>query len=666
MKNIKLTAQKDHIQQQTSASPMQAVAELVWNGLDAGANRVEILFDQNGIAGIDTIRVRDGGLGIDPDEVEQLFGNLGDSWKRDNGRAHNRSLHGKNGKGRLKAFALGELVEWKTVFRKPNGDVVEYQVRGNADALDEFVSTAPVKSDLLATGTEVVISNLKRELPSLLKEDSLANFTKVFAAYLNQYPDIAIEYDGAPVRPALVQKAMDSFSLKEIELPGGRNVDATLSIVEWNFKMPRSIQLCDSSGVALHEIEPGIRPGDFSFTAYVKSDHFRELDKENLLTLADMHADVDAILKVARKEMKDHFRKKKAAQHAGIVEKWKLEQIYPYEEKKSLTPVETAERQVFDIVAVNLEDYLPDFDKAEPKARKFTFMLLAQALKQNPESLQRILTEVLGLKPEDQATLAELLTKMPISAIISSAKLVANRLDFLVGLENLIFDKETKGKLLERDQLHKILETESWVFDEDFALSASEQRLEEVLEKHIGKLRPKSDGEMDVLLPDGKTGRVDLMLKRAIQPRVGHHDYLVVELKRPTKKIDDEVITQVKKYAMAVAGDERFNGVPATWTFVAISNEMNEYARKDSSQPGKPRGEVYSDGNVRVIVREWADVINEARARLQFVNKTLSYEADRDSAKNYLKKAHEKYIPVESHESDSETESTVPAKEAVR
>ena len=56
---------------------------------------------------------------------------------------------------------------------------------------------------------------------------------------------------------------------------------------------------------------------------------------------------------------------------------------------------------------------------------------------------------------------------------------------------------------------------------------------------------------------------------------------------------------------------------------------------------------VYDNGelNVTAWARPWADVINDARARLHFVNKQLAYEADQDSAKAYLKKTHAKFIP---------------------
>lgn len=214
-------------------------------------------------------------------------------------------------------------------------------------------------------------------------------------------------------------------------------------------------------------------------------------------------------------------------------------------------------------------------------------------------------------------------------------------------LEILLFDKESKKILLERDQLHKILEKEAWLFDEEFSLAGSEIRLEKVLEKHLDKLGKREDDPDPVEVGEGKTGRLDLMLHKAIQPRTGEFDYLIVELKRPSKKIDEEVLMQIKKYAIAVANDERFRDIKIRWKFVAISNDLNEYAKREARQRNRPRGVVHDDDelNITVWARSWAEVINDARVRLNFFNTQLAYEADQESAKAYLKKAHAKFIP---------------------
>lgn len=353
---------------------------------------------------------------------------------------------------------------------------------------------------------------------------------------------------------------------------------------------------------------------------------------------------------IAIQTIQEHFRKRIAEKYSGIVQEWKDQNIYPYDDKFNRNSVEKAEQEVFDILAANVQTFLPNFDKTEKTSKKFMFKLIAQAITENPESVQKIITEVLELKKEDQDKLANLLDNTELSSIISSATIVANRLNFLTELENLLFGEKTKKVFTERDQLHKMLENEAWIFDENFTLSQSEERLETVLKKHLSKLGDREDPleSIDsVLLSDGRTGRIDLMLQKVNQTRHGEFDYLVVELKRPSKKIDDDVIVQIKKYATAVATDERFHNVPAKWTFLAISNELDSFAEDAANQRDKPKGQIHdsSKHNITVWVKTWSEVIANARAKLQFINQHLQYEVTQESSQKYLKEVHEKYIP---------------------
>lgn len=649
MSKIHVVAKKDFLQSLTAVTPLMALSEMVWNGFDAQSSRVNVHLDINALGGIETIRIRDYGTGIDHAQVEEMFGSLGDSWKKDAVRKNGRSLHGKSGKGRFRAFALGNMVEWKTTYRGEDGISKKYTIRGQAATLDDFEIFDPIETSDTSTGTEVVISNLKHEFGSLTCDSAPMEIAKRFASYLTEYPGLVLEYNGSVIDPKSAQIGQKEYPLGEVDLGEGRKAKVAVSIIEWNIPTDRALHLCDESGISLHDVQAGqqIRAPGFNFTAYVKTDHFRDLDKQNELVLEELHPDVLIIVKAAKVAIKEHFRRRLLENRGQTIARWKKENIYPYEEKPDMGPVETAERQVFEILAVNVESYLPSFEDADTKSKKFTFKLLAQAVRENPESVQKIIGEVLGLKKEEQDEFAQLLYKTPLTAIISTAKIVANRLDFLAGLESLLFDPKNKPRLLERDQLHKILEKEAWIFDEEFCLAGSEERLEEVLQKHIGKLGKREDDPLPVKLADGKTGRIDLMLHKAVQPRAGEYDYLVVELKRPTKKIDSEVLAQIEGYAIAVASDERFQGVPAKWKFMAISDELDDYAKRKANQRDWPRGKTFDDAdhNITVWAIGWAEIINNARARLSFINEQLAYEADQGSAKEYLIKTHSKYIP---------------------
>lgn len=310
-----------------------------------------------------------------------------------------------------------------------------------------------------------------------------------------------------------------------------------------------------------------------------------------------------------------------------------------------MSPVERSKRDVFDIIAVNVETKIPKFQKADQETQKFTFKLLAQALEDNPGAMKKIVAEVLKLTPDEQKMLADLLEKTTLSSIIKSARTVANRLEFLAGLEELIFDH--KKSLLERDQLHKILENEAWVFDEQFALAGSEKRLEEVLFIHLSKLGERTDRTSEpVLINDEKQGRVDLLLSKAAQIKPGHFEYLVVELKRPSKKIDNEVLGQVLGYASAVSNDERFDKAKTSWKFIVVSNEIDEIARLQvNKNPTRP-GILSEVAGLEVSVATWAEIITNAKARLEFYREQLNYEASDEGIRQYLFETHERFLPT--------------------
>jgi hypothetical protein len=181
------------------------------------------------------------------------------------------------------------------------------------------------------------------------------------------------------------------------------------------------------------------------------------------------------------------------------------------------------------------------------------------AIKQNPDSLQYIFKEILDLPSERQNDLAALLQKTTLTSIITASKVVADRLTFLSSLELLLFDRESRRLLKERCQLHRILANETWIFGEEFNLSIDDESLSKVLESHLALLGERTDDHLGVTTPDGSVGIVDLMLSRCIpQPKAEQREHLIIELKRPSVKIDLNVLAQVQKYALTVAIDERF------------------------------------------------------------------------------------------------------------
>ena len=147
----------------------------------------------------------------------------------------------------------------------------------------------------------------------------------------------------------------------------------------------------------------------------------------------------EGLLDITKDQMRRHFLQRDAEKASGVVDRWKEEDIYPYEGPPKNVMEET-ERQMFDVVAVSLDSYVSDFKDEKPKAKKLTFNLLPYALESNPSSTQFILTEVVGLAKDKQDEFAALLQKTSLIAMINASKIVTDRLDFLKGLEYLLYD----------------------------------------------------------------------------------------------------------------------------------------------------------------------------------------------------------------------------------
>ena len=648
-KTFEIQVQDDHLERiAQTRKPILALAELIWNAVDADATHIEVTLENDDLDGLKTIIIRDNGSGIPFTEAEELFKRLGGSWKQS--RIHTnekrRILHGKEGKGRFRAFSLGHVVDWDVCAADDSGNLQSYRISMLKDHLRQFQITDPALIDGSSQGVTVTVSEPVNNFPSLRDNSATDTLTQVFALYLRQYPDIRIIYNCVDVDARSVEDLSTSYELPNIQTTDGRLFRVSLDIVEWRIKTERRLFFCNTNGFPIDEISPGIHAPDFVFTAYVKSDYFDEFFNLNMRGLTNMDLATENCLEAAKEVMRNHFRKRAAEKATTLVEEWQTEKIYPYETEPS-NVVEKVEREVFNVLALNVNSYLPNFSTSDDKTKRFQFQLLRHAVERAPADVARIVNEVLELPEDKRQDLVDLLDHTTLASIISASRLVADRLDFLRGLETLVFDQEFKQRLQERAQLHRIVAENSWIFGEQYHLSVDDQSLTEVLRKHINAKRPEVAIDDPVLRTDGSRGIVDLMFSRSIQ-LIGAEDreHLVVELKRPTVKVNAEVASQIKSYAYAVAEDERFQSVPAKWIFWAISNEIDKDIKREINQKGRAHGIIFEDGEQRITIwiKTWSQVINDCKVRLKFFEEKLNYIPDRDASIEYLNKTYPKYV----------------------
>jgi hypothetical protein len=647
MHRLSVSVQEDHLQT-LARSPLQGLAELIWNSLDADADDIEVMYERNALDGIEAVRVVDDGHGMTPADIDEVFGQLGGSWKRlaDKTKTKGRSLHGRSGQGRWRAFGIGGArVVWETV-ADADGRRLLTRIEIDREDLRNATVSEPEESGH-AAGTVASVEGISEAPAGLLAAETPTNLATRFALHLAKYPDVHITVDGNRVDPS---EAWENIFDRFIEADD-QHEPAVLTIIEWKRDVDRRLYLCDEQGVALHELPAAVAAPGFQYTAYLKSPLFRELESD--LPLADLgHETLSGLVAAGREELRKHFEERLATRAGDVIKDWQAEEVYPFLEPPR-DDVEAVKRQLFDVVAYTAS---PAVNATKDKrAKRLSLRLLQETMESEPTALRRILEEVLRLPKEQIEQLDELLQHTTLTSIVTASRKIADRLEFLRGLEYLLFDPEMKEALKERSQLHKIVRNEPWIFGEHYALAVDDRSLNEVLKAHLADLGSEiAADDAPVLDAYGKPRIIDLMFAGSMAQPKNRREHLVVELKRPSVKIGSAELTQIERYAFAVADDARFNTNEVEWDFWVVSDDLDSHARERANQDGQPEGLIHKSrsGRVRVWAVQWGKLIEDARHRLKFVQEQLNYLVTDEAAVLYLRRAHEKFLPPNLMSSD--------------
>lgn len=625
-------------------NPQTGLCELIWNAFDEDARRVTVSLDTNVLGGIDQILVADDGRGMSKERALRGFSNVGDSWKLPVGSLTEgkRPVHGRHGRGRYAAFSLGELVRWDSIAVAVTGDQQKTVVRGTRGDLQGFdVSSSRAAKDG-TLGTVVTVSNITDEARAAL-DDIVALRRGVltqFALHLQRYRDFTVEIAGERLDPHGV---IDKTQELPLTLPEGIAGPATLTVIEWKLTdVDRRLYLCSSSGSIIDERKPGVQAPGAEFTAYLTWAGFDRAGPP--VFEDDNETEGGKVLTAAREALRDYLLTSSRQREAATVKRWRSEGVYPYKQEPR-TRAERATRDAFNVVAMAASRTVDEAKSSKLKAMSLS--LLKDALEKDPESLIPILKDVTNLPKARLDELRQLLTRTSLAHIIQSARSVGDRIDFLKGLDSIVFDRGTKKRLLERRQLHRMLAQETWVFGEQWALMGDDERLTEVLKKHLQQLGKDVDlaNLSPVLREDGSDAIPDLVLGRKARTKADRYEHLVVELKRPKHKLTDADISQIRSYASAVANDERFDQPNATWEFVLVGNETTRLVEESRHQPAYPPGVVQRNDKYTLVVKTWAEIVADAEQRLKFVQDSLEYQSARDQGLGYLREHYAQYLP---------------------
>lgn len=645
MENLDVVVEHAHLVT-LAKTPKVALAELVWNAIDADATNITLDVEFSTLGGPEIITVVDNGTGIAPDDRKQTFGALGHSWKRlTQQSAGGRALHGERGEGRWAALGIGDSVRWVSVAQSTADGRVRFSISANKAELKRFTVSDLSPDPSASTGVAVEISALSPRGAAYAQSDVVAeDLLTTFALQIEQY-GLNLSWRG---------QRLDVEALKkdQVDIPvlvEGVDGEITLTVIEWKSPVQRHLYLCDAAGNSLHDMKPGIQARGYHFTGYLKWSGFAE--DINLLTLEDGAPEpIKSVLEAARDALRGHFSAKEEERSAKLIKQWRAEDSYPFREPPK-SRVEEAARGIFDLVAVAAA---PVIEKTDFSSRKLSLELLKNAVENSPSNVRHILEEVLNLTTEQADELSDLIKKTSLGALLRVGNQVVGRLEFLTGLEEIINDRELKKLVTERRQLHRILAEETWIFREEYALTVDDNTLRTALKAHTRLLGRDGLAPDDLSAPvtdaDGRVVVVDMMLSRVIEQSRNHREHIVIELKRPSVSIGKAQLDQIENYAQTVASDNRFASVETTWEFWIVGDEIDPKIKHKFGQGNLPV-DVYQDymeegRHITIRAVTWARIIQDARHRMKFVKDALGYDPTSEASLNYLRERHGKVLPT--------------------
>ncbi len=635
-------------------TPEKAVAEYIWNGFDAGATNVSIEWDANEIGTLSELRIIDNGGGIDHARLNVKFKPFLDSEKFISAKVQKQTStqHGKNGVGRLTFHKFATGAEWQTVYKDAkNQQLSSYTITASAERIDQYDTTQVSEIKNGKAGTRVIITGIHSLTESMLQDTVKEYLKREFCWFLELHKEkeVTLKLQGEPLDYSDFILEHEDFNLSYEDT----KTDFAVRFVQWadnlNEEYSKFYYLASNGSEKFKEFTSLNKKGDaFYHSVYVKGayfDHFDVRIKEESAqqTLEGLHSRRDDEYKYLRKELAKYLRKKRSP----YLEEYSEKLIVEYE-RDGVMPSFDKNDELESLKKNNLEQTVKTLYQVEPKLftqlnleQKKTFIrFIDLALESGQrEGLFEILKEVIELDEDERKKLSTILGNIKLSNILKTITLLDDRKATIEDLEKLVFNKSLNAN--EVDHLQKVVETNFWIFGEQYTLvTAAEPKFKEALERQWQLLETKAGApEITVEHHDAKSEMDIFLCREKIHQTSEVDSYLenvVIELKSPAVSLGKKQLDQVTKYLRVIKNTPQFNGSNHKWTFILVGNafskavDENSPYIQDQIDKFKSIGTGVADHDEKngyvVYAKTWSTIFSEFKLRHDFIYKKLNIE----------------------------------------
>lgn len=620
-----------------------AMCELINNSIQANANKIELTIDYNSSLAlkspISKITLKDNGIGITSSDFKKKILEIGTDVKK-----------GGQGVGRFGALQLGEKLTIETVgydnssnkFTKVVFPLDASQITSSLSKVNFEYDTETLSKS--KTYYKVTIENLHHNKQGkVIKKNQISEQflqQNINQSIFEKYPfqvfnkEVQFFINDNPLNP-------QDFVIGEPSIKKTEFIDKKGNSFEFNFRFYQinsqlnkvKVFFCiDNAGIqtVAHEYtysSDWYTPDLGTWFIYIESpffngDLFRNIDMDGL------GDDEIKNLKDFTKDTINEFFKAKNKRFEKFINELSSDKYYPTSFEAELSK---SRELVFQKVAYLIEDEYKLLSKND-NLRGLFYNLIDKALSSG--YVEEIFTKVLKLSDDSLKKFHSLLEKTELENVISFSSIVANKLEFLDFLNQIVYGDISKI-LRERSQLHKIIERELWLFGEAYNGTPhlwSDKMIGNILNelrvKHFNYEPTTEDDNLIKVNVEGSENITDLFFLNEKILDNEDREIMIVELKSPKCAIGKKEIQQIDDYAFTV---EQFPGLPSErikYKFILISSRLNQYAKSKMKSNREKFKEPFlydkkTDKNIEVYIMEWSELIELNKRKLGYLSTKL-------------------------------------------
>jgi len=621
-----------------------AFCELLNNSLQAKATRIDLVIDYTDSslhnAPFTRIELTDNGQGVAISEFEDKILLIGTNVKKDG-----------QGIGRFGALQLGEKMTIDTIAFDPAGQhFTRIHFPLDSSTISSTLSKVHLEYDVEVLKKKanpyykVTIEKLHHHrqgkvLPRNKISEKFRSDT-IRQAIFEKYPlqifhrEVHFTINGTDLNPA--DFVMGDPILKKTLYVDIRGAEHPFDIHFYHMRAP-----LNKVKVFFYMNQAGIRAVAHEFTyssdwytpdlgtwfiyldsPFFNSDLFRNIDLDSL---------GDEEIKNLKEFIKDavnDFFKANNLRFEKFIARLEKDDAYP---RTFNTPMDQSRELLFSRIAYVAEDEYKLMDQKNEKMRGLFYSLIDKALANG--HVEEVFTKVVRLSDPNMQKFHQLLRQTELENVIAFSSAVAGKLQFIDFLYELTYG-DISSVLLERSQLHKIIEKELWLFGEAYNGNPhlwSDKKIGNILEELRNKFFDYTPAEEDgnlVAGVDGLDNITDLFFFNEKVLDNEDREIMVVELKSPQCAIGKKELQQIDEYAFTV---ESYPGLPrenTRYKFILVSSRLTPYAKSKlkSSREKYRMPFLYdrkADKNIEVFVIEWAELIELNKRKLGYLSSKL-------------------------------------------